>query len=206
MWRDPALRQVWARRGHYGGGRLRCARLDPVISRPLASASARDHRRLPGARRRPRRRDRELARRILFRRAAPSRHPLVALAGGGGVHRIEAVLDGVLPARQHGAGARAVRDTGGGGARSSSGLRSRCCTTACRSARRPIVSAIFLMLINFIGLGLGPLITGALSQLRVRERRRALAALRARGHAGRRAIWGGLHYWLAGRHLAAARP
>ena len=72
-------------------------------------------------------------------------------------------------------------------------------------ARRPIVSAIFLMLINFIGLGLGPLITGALSQLVFagageHSLRYALVVMQAAG------IWGGLHYWLAGRHLAAARP
>jgi MFS family permease len=68
-------------------------------------------------------------------------------------------------------------------------------------ARRPIVSAIFLMLINFIGLGLGPFITGAISQLVFASAgehslRYALVVMQIAG------IWGGLHYWLAGRHLA----
>jgi hypothetical protein len=69
-------------------------------------------------------------------------------------------------------------------------------------ARRPIVSAIFLMLINFIGLGLGPLVTGALSQLVFAgagedSLRYALVVMQIVG------VWGGLHYWFAGRHLAA---
>jgi len=73
------------------------------------------------------------------------------------------------------------------------------------AARRPIVSAIFLMLVNFIGLGLGPLITGALSQLVFagfgeHSLRYALVVMQIVG------IWGGLHYWLAGSHLAAAKP
>jgi MFS family permease len=72
------------------------------------------------------------------------------------------------------------------------------------AARRPIISAIFLMLINFIGLGLGPLITGALSQLVFAgagedSLRYALVVMQIVG------VWGGLHYLLAGRHLAS-RP
>jgi MFS family permease len=67
-------------------------------------------------------------------------------------------------------------------------------------ALRPIVSAIFLMFINFIGLGLGPLITGALSQYVFASTgehslRYALVVMQVAG------IWGGLHFWLAGRHL-----
>jgi MFS family permease len=69
------------------------------------------------------------------------------------------------------------------------------------AALRPIVSAIFLMFINFIGLGLGPLITGALSQFVFASAgehslRYALVVMQIAG------VWGGLHYWLAGRHLA----
>ena len=72
-------------------------------------------------------------------------------------------------------------------------------------ARRPIVSAIFLMLINFIGLGLGPLVTGAMSQLVFagfgeHSLRYALVVMQIVG------IWGGVHYWLAGSNLAAAKP
>jgi MFS family permease len=66
---------------------------------------------------------------------------------------------------------------------------------------RPIVSAIFLMFINFIGLGLGPLLTGALSQYVFASAgehslRYALVVMQVLG------IWGGVHFWLAGRHLA----
>lgn len=67
-------------------------------------------------------------------------------------------------------------------------------------ALRPIVSAIFLMFINFIGLGLGPLATGALSQFVFASAgehslRYALVVMQFVG------VWGGLHFWLAGRHL-----
>jgi MFS family permease len=71
------------------------------------------------------------------------------------------------------------------------------------AALRPIVSAIFLMFINFIGLGLGPLLTGALSQYVFgsageHSLRYALVVIQLLG------IWGGVHFWLAGRHLRAA--
>jgi predicted MFS family arabinose efflux permease len=70
-----------------------------------------------------------------------------------------------------------------------------------RAELRPIVSAIFLMFINFIGLGLGPLLTGALSQYVFsgageHSLRYALVVMQLLG------IWGGVHFWLAGRHLA----
>jgi predicted MFS family arabinose efflux permease len=69
---------------------------------------------------------------------------------------------------------------------------------------RPIVSAIYLLLVNFIGLGLGPLVTGALSQTVFSgygedSLRYALVSVQLLG------VWGGLHYWLAGRAMAA-RP
>lgn len=68
--------------------------------------------------------------------------------------------------------------------------------------RRPVVSAIYLLLVNFIGLGLGPLATGAMSQFVFSSfgedsLRYALVVMQIVG------IWGGLHYWLAGRHLVA---
>ncbi len=67
-------------------------------------------------------------------------------------------------------------------------------------ARRPIVSAIFLLFVNFIGLGLGPLLTGALSQhlfaaSGADSLRYALVVMQVIG------VWGGLHYYLAGRYL-----
>jgi MFS family permease len=72
-------------------------------------------------------------------------------------------------------------------------------------ALRPIISAIFLMFINFIGLGLGPLLTGALSQYAFASAgehslRYALVVMQIAG------IWGGLHFWLAGKHLAPPTP
>ena len=70
-------------------------------------------------------------------------------------------------------------------------------------ARRPVVSAIYLLLVNFIGLGLGPLITGALSQYvfageGAHSLRYALVVMQTIG------VWGGLHYYVAGRHLSGA--
>jgi predicted MFS family arabinose efflux permease len=68
------------------------------------------------------------------------------------------------------------------------------------AARRPIASAIFLLLVNFIGLGLGPLVTGAMSQFAFPGHgedslRYALVVMQIAG------VWGGLHYWLAGRNF-----
>jgi MFS family permease len=70
-------------------------------------------------------------------------------------------------------------------------------------ARRPVVSAIYLLLVNFIGLGLGPLATGAMSQFAFASfgessLRYALVVMQIVG------VWGGVHYWLAGRHLGRA--
>jgi MFS family permease len=70
------------------------------------------------------------------------------------------------------------------------------------AARRPIVSAIYLLLVNFIGLGLGPLAIGALSEFAFaaygeNSLRYALLVIQIAG------LWGGLHYWFAGRQLAA---
>jgi MFS family permease len=70
-------------------------------------------------------------------------------------------------------------------------------------ARRPVVSAIYLLLVNFIGLGLGPLITGALSQYAfagsgAHSLGYALVVMQMIG------VWGGLHYYVAGRHLSGA--
>ena len=60
------------------------------------------------------------------------------------------------------------------------------------------------MLVNFIGLGLGPLAAGAMSQFVFASAgedslRYALVVMQILG------VWGGLHYWLAGRHLRVAR-
>jgi MFS family permease len=69
------------------------------------------------------------------------------------------------------------------------------------AARRPIVSAIYLLLVNVIGLGLGPLAIGAMSEFAFASSgedslRYALLIIQFVG------LWGGLHYWFAGRHLA----
>jgi len=72
---------------------------------------------------------------------------------------------------------------------------------------RPIASALLLVMINFIGLGLGPLIVGMLSQYAFagaggNSLRYALVTMQLAG------IWGGVHFWLAGRALRspAAAP
>lgn len=69
---------------------------------------------------------------------------------------------------------------------------------------RPVASAMLLVLVNFIGLGLGPLAVGAMSQYvfaaaGTDSLRYALIVMQIAG------VWGGLHYWLAGRHLRDAR-
>ena len=65
---------------------------------------------------------------------------------------------------------------------------------------RPISSAILLLILNFIGLGLGPLLVGALSQWAFAgfgegSLRYALIAIQLVG------IWGAVHYYIAGRYL-----
>lgn len=69
---------------------------------------------------------------------------------------------------------------------------------------RPISSAVLLLILNFIGLGLGPLIVGALSQWAFAaygesSLRYALVTIQLVG------IWGAMHYYVAGRGLGA-RP
>jgi MFS family permease len=65
---------------------------------------------------------------------------------------------------------------------------------------RPISSAVLLLILNFIGLGLGPLIVGGLSQwvfasAGEHSLRYALATIQLIG------IWGAVHYYLAGKEL-----
>jgi MFS family permease len=72
-------------------------------------------------------------------------------------------------------------------------------------AQRPIVSAIFLLFVNLIGLGLGPLLSGAMSEyvfaaFGADSLRYALIVMQVAG------VWGGLHYYLAGRHLRGSAP
>jgi predicted MFS family arabinose efflux permease len=69
---------------------------------------------------------------------------------------------------------------------------------------RPVVSAVFGLIVNFVGLGLGPLLVGAMSQWVFAAHgdgslRYALIVMQAAG------IWGGLHFYLAGRNLRPAR-
>jgi predicted MFS family arabinose efflux permease len=71
-----------------------------------------------------------------------------------------------------------------------------------RPALRPVASAMFGLLVNFIGLGLGPLLVGIMSQwvfgaYGADSLRYALVVMQIAG------VWGGLHYWFAGRHLRA---
>ncbi len=67
---------------------------------------------------------------------------------------------------------------------------------------RPIASAVFVLLINLVGLGLGPLMTGAMSQYAFAEHgedslRYAMVVMQAVG------IWGAMHFYVAGRGLKA---
>lgn len=67
---------------------------------------------------------------------------------------------------------------------------------------RPVASAILLLILNFIGHGLGPLLVGALSQwvfagFGEASLRYALIAIQLIG------IWGVVHYYIAGRYLGA---
>lgn len=66
---------------------------------------------------------------------------------------------------------------------------------------RPIASAILLLVLNFIGLGLGPLLVGALSQwvfagFGENSLRYALITIQLIG------IWGVVHYYIAGSRLS----
>jgi len=66
---------------------------------------------------------------------------------------------------------------------------------------RPMASALFLLVINFVGYGFGPLLTGALSDFvfdsfGTDALRYSLATIQCA------AIWGALHFYWAGRQLA----
>jgi MFS family permease len=70
---------------------------------------------------------------------------------------------------------------------------------------RPVASAMFLMLVNLIGLGLGPLLVGAMSQWVFAAHgqdslRYALVVMQMVG------FWGAAHYYLAGRALRSVVP
>jgi predicted MFS family arabinose efflux permease len=72
---------------------------------------------------------------------------------------------------------------------------------------RPIASAVYVLLINLVGLGLGPLMTGAMSQFVFAQHgedslRYAMVVMQVVG------IWGAAHFYVAGRGLKAdpARP
>ena len=65
---------------------------------------------------------------------------------------------------------------------------------------RPTASAVFLMLINLIGLSLGPVVVGAMSEWLFAASGNALGyALSVTQVLG---IWGAAHLIVAGRHLA----
>jgi predicted MFS family arabinose efflux permease len=67
---------------------------------------------------------------------------------------------------------------------------------------RPMASALFLLVVNFVGFGFGPLLVGALSDL-VFSSYGADAVRYSLAVTQCVAIWGALHYYLAGRHLRA---
>ncbi len=65
---------------------------------------------------------------------------------------------------------------------------------------RPLASALFLLMVTLIGLGLGPLATGAMSQWIFRDYgadslRYAMVVMQLIG------FWGAFHYYMAGRYL-----
>jgi predicted MFS family arabinose efflux permease len=69
---------------------------------------------------------------------------------------------------------------------------------------RPISSAVLLLILNFIGLGLGPLLVGGLSQwvfagFGEGSLRYALMTIQVVG------LWGAVHYYFAGRNLGPRR-
>lgn len=65
---------------------------------------------------------------------------------------------------------------------------------------RPIASAVFLLVINFIGLGLGPLMVSAMSQYAFTES--GADALRYSLVVSQfMAIWAAFHYYIAGSRL-----
>ena len=71
-------------------------------------------------------------------------------------------------------------------------------------AKRALASAIMLFIVNLVGLGLGPQAVGIVSDLLAPEfgaesLRYALLLLSFAS------VWGGWHYYLAGRHLVRIR-
>ena len=72
-----------------------------------------------------------------------------------------------------------------------------------RASLRPVASALVGLMVNFIGLGLGPLLVGALSHWAFAAQgadllRYALVVMQGAG------LWGALHFYLAGRQLGRA--
>lgn len=70
---------------------------------------------------------------------------------------------------------------------------------------RPMASALFLLVVNFVGFGFGPLLVGAMSDFIFDgfgddALRNSLAVTQCV------AIWGALHYYLAGRQLPGRSP
>ncbi len=68
---------------------------------------------------------------------------------------------------------------------------------------RPVASAVFLLIVNFLGLGLGPLLVGSMSQFVFAEAgpdalRYALVMVQVVG------IWAAWHYYRAGARLASS--
>ena len=65
---------------------------------------------------------------------------------------------------------------------------------------RPTASVVFLMLVNMIGLSLGPLLVGAMSEWLFAASGNALGYSRAMMQVF--GAWGAAHFTIAGRHLA----
>ena len=67
---------------------------------------------------------------------------------------------------------------------------------------RPVVSALFLMMLNLVGLGIGPLLVGMMSDWVFAETSNSLGYSLAVLHIV--GLWGGLHFIVAGKRLAAS--
>ena len=66
---------------------------------------------------------------------------------------------------------------------------------------RPAVSALFLMLLNLVGLGIGPLLVGMMSGWLFHGTSNSLGYALASLHIV--GLWGGLHFIAAGQRLVS---
>ena len=68
---------------------------------------------------------------------------------------------------------------------------------------RTVASALFLFIINLIGMGLGSMMIGGMSDALTPAIRRGRAALRAADRSWSFNLWAAFHYWHAGKFIEA---